>query len=136
MEPVLTKKRKKFWANFIYQRKKYWKFVSRKGGSDVNICDSLKYTGKQDYPANTVRVICRIACCMDSVLNVNCLQVQQQSNSIDCGASSIAFAVEVCFELPPNERCFDAIEMRNHLSTFLPLQELSPFTKISIRVPR
>ena len=71
---------------------------------------------------------------MDSVLKVNCLQVQQQSNSIDCGIFAIAFAVEVCFELPPNESCYDVIEKRNHLSTFLPLQQLSPFPKISVRV--
>ena len=136
MESVLTKKRKGFWAKLFIEEKEHWKFVYRKGGSDVNICDSLSYNGKQDYPENTARVICHIACCMDSVLKVNCLQVQQQSNSINRGVFAIAFAVEVCFELPPNENCYDVIEMRNNLSTFLPLQKLSPFPKISIRVPR
>ena len=73
---------------------------------------------------------------MDSALEVNCLQVQQQSNSIDCGVFAIAFAVDVCFGLPTNESCYDVIEMHNHLSTYLQLQELSPFPKISRRVPR
>ena len=72
---------------------------------------------------------------MDSALEVNCLQVQQQSNSIDCGVFAIAFAVDVCFGLPPNESCCDVIEMRNHLTTCLQLQELSLFPKISRRVP-
>ena len=91
--------------------------------------------GRRDYPENTVRAICCIACCMDSALEVNCLQVQQQSNSIDCGVFAIAFAADVCFGLPPNESCYDVIEIRNHLPTCLQLQELSPFPKISRRVP-
>ena len=45
---------------------------------------------------------------MDSALNVNCLQVQQQSNSIDSGIFAIAFAVNVCFGLPPNESSYDS----------------------------
>ena len=85
---------------------------------------------------NTLRAICCIACCMDSALEVNCLQVQQQRNSIDCGVFAIAFAVDVCFGLPPNESCYDVIEMRNHLSTCLQLQELWPLPKISRRVLR
>ena len=133
MKSVLTKKRKGFLANFIYRRKRI--FVHRKGGSDVNICDSLGNNGKQDYPENTVRAICRIACCMDSALKINCLQVQQQGNSVDCGVFALAFAVDVCFGLPPNESCYDFTEMRNHLSTCLQLQELSPFPKFSRRVP-
>ena len=67
------------------EEKKHWIFVYRKGGSDVNICDSLRNNGKQNYPKYSVRANCRIACCMDSALKVNCLQVQQQSNNIDCG---------------------------------------------------
>ena len=73
---------------------------------------------------------------MESALKVNCLQVQEQSNSIDCGVFAIAFAVDVCFGLPPNESCYDVIEMCNHLSTCLQLQELSPFPRISTRGPR
>ena len=73
---------------------------------------------------------------MDSALKVNCLQVQQQSNSIDCGVFAIAFVVDVCFELPPNESCFDITEMCNHLSACPQLQESSPFPKIARRVPR
>ena len=119
------------------KEKERWIFVYRKGGTNANICDSLRNNGKQDYPENAVQVICPIACCMDSALTVNYLQVQQQSNSIDCGGVfAIAFAVDVCFRLPPNESCYDVIEMRNHLSTCLQLQELSPFPKISRRVPR
>ena len=119
------------------EEKEHLIFVYRKGGNNINICDSLRKNGKQDYPENTVRAICRIACCMDSALKVNCLQVQQQSNSIDCGVFAItAFAVGVCFGFPPNESCYDVIEMRNHLSTCLQIQELSPFPKISRRVPR
>ena len=52
------------------------------------------------------------------------------------GVFAIAFAVDVCFGLPPNESCYDVIEMRNHSSTCLQLQELSPFPKIASRVPR
>ena len=66
---------------------------------------------------------------MGSALNVNCLQVQQQSNSIDCGVFAIAFAVDVCFGLPPSESCYDVIEMCNHLSTCLQLPELLPFLR-------
>ena len=61
---------------FIEEKEHLNIFVYRKVGSNVNICDSLRNNRKQDYPENTVRAICRIACCMDSVLNVNCLQVQ------------------------------------------------------------
>ena len=49
-------------------------FVYWKGVGNVNICDSLRNSGKQNYPENTVTVI---ACCIDSALKVNCLQVQQ-----------------------------------------------------------
>ena len=73
---------------------------------------------------------------MVSALKINCLQVQQQGNSVDCGVFAFAFAVDVCFGLPPNESCYDAIKMRNHLSLCLQLQELSPYPKISRRVPR
>ena len=119
------------------EEKEHWIFVYWKRGNNVNICDSLRKNGEQDYPENTVRAICRVACCMDSALKVNCLQVQQQSNSIDCWVFAItAFAVGVCFGFPPNESCYDFIEMRNHLSTCLQIQELSPFPKISRRVPR
>ena len=127
---------KDFGQILFIEEKEHWIFVYRKGGRNVNICDSLRNNGKQDYPENTVRAICRIACCMDSALKVNCLQVQQQSNSIDCGVFAIAFAVEVCFRLPPNESSYGVIEMHNHLSTCLQQQELSPFQKISRRVSR
>ena len=96
----------------------------------------MRKNGKRDYPENTIRAICRIACYMDLALKVNCLQVEQQSNSIDCGVFAIAFAVDVCFGLPPNESCYDVIEVRNHLPTCLELQELPLFPKISRRVPR
>ena len=121
---------KGFGQILFIEEKKHWIFVYRKGGSNLNICYSLRNNGKQDYPENTVRVICRIACCIDSALKVNCLQVQQQSNSIDCGVFAVAFAVDVCFGLPLNESCYEVIEMRSHLSTCLLIQELSP------RVPR
>ena len=121
---------KGFGQILFIEEKKHWIFVYRKGGSNLNICYSLRNNGKQDYPENTVRVICRIACCIDSALKVNCLQVQQQSNSIDCGVFAVAFAVDVCFGLPLNESCYEVIEMRSHLSTCLIIQELSP------RVPR
>ena len=52
------------------------------------------------------------------------------------GVFAIVFAVDVCFGLPPNESCYDVIEMGNHSSTCLQLQELSPFPKIARRVPR
>ena len=81
---------KGFGQILFIEEKKHWIFVYRKGGSNLNICYSLRNNGKQDYPENTVRVICRIACCIDSALKVNCLQVQQQSNSIDCGVFAIA----------------------------------------------
>ena len=67
---------KDFGQILFIEEKEHWIFVYRKGGSNANICDSLRNNRKQDYPENTVRAICRIACCMDSVLNVNCLQVQ------------------------------------------------------------
>ena len=119
------------------EEKEHWIFVYRKGGANANICDSLRNNGKQDYPENAVRAICHIACCMDSALTVNYLQVQQQSSSVDCGGVfAIAFAVDVCFRLPPNESCYDVIEMRNHLLTCLQLQELGPLPKISRRVLR
>ena len=127
---------KDFGLILFIEEKEHWIFVYQKGGSDVNIRDSLRNNGKQDYPKNTVRVICRIACCMNSAIKVNCLQVQQQSNNIDCGVFAIASAVDVCFALPRNESCYDVIEMRNHLPTCLQLQELSPFPMISRRVPR
>ena len=85
-------------------------FVYWKGVGNVNICDSLRNNGKQNYPENTVRAICRIACCIDSALKVNCLQVQQQSNSIDYGVFATTFAVDVCFGLPPNERNYDVLK--------------------------
>ena len=113
MESVLTKKRKGFGQVLFIEEKEHWIFVYRKGASDVNICDSLRNNGKQYYPENTVRTICRIACCMDSALKVNCLQVQEQSSSIDCGVFTIAFAVDVCHGLPPNESCYDVLKCAN-----------------------
>ena len=124
---------KDFGQILFIEEKEHWIFAYWKSESHDNICDSLRNNGKQDYPENTVRAICRISCCMDSALKVNCLQVQKQSNSIDCGVFPIAFAVDVCFGLPPNESCYDVIEKRNHLSTCL---QYSNYHLISRRVPR
>ena len=53
--------------------KEHWIFVFGKGRSVANSCDLLRNNGKEDYTDDTGRAICRIACCMDSALNVNCL---------------------------------------------------------------
>ena len=110
---------KDFGQILFIEEKEHCILVYQKGGSNVNICDLLRNNGKQDYPENTVKAICRIACCMDSALKANCLQVQQQSNRIDCGAFATAFAVDVCFRLSPNESSYDVIEICNHLLTYL-----------------
>ena len=97
-----SQRRGKDFGQIVFtEEKEHWIFVDRKCGSDVNICDLLRNNGKLDYPENKVGVICRVACC---------LQVQQQNNSIDCGVFGIAFAVDVCFGLPPNQSCYDVLK--------------------------
>ena len=97
---------KNFGQVLFIKEKEHWIFVYRKGG--VNICDSLRNNGKQDYLEKTVRAICRITW-TDLPLKINSFQVQHQSSSIDCGDFN-------CHQMKAV-----MIEMCNHLSTCLQL---------------
>ena len=59
------------------------------------------------------------------------LPVQKQPDGHSCGPFAIVYAAEILDGRSPSEVVFDVNKMREHLNTYLEMQRLTPFPKIS-----
>jgi len=71
--------------------------------------------------------LCRIYCCSTSSLLVLYADMQQQTNSVDCGLFAVAAATELCFGTDPCTRFYVPSLMRQHLANCLETNAMLPF---------
>ena len=69
-------------------------------------------------------------------INVNVIPVQQQSNGVDCGVFSIAFATALAHGFDPSEMSFDLHQMRPHLLKCFAEEYMTPFPTTKKRITK
>lgn len=62
-----------------------------------------------------------------NLIKLNCVPVQQQTNSSDCGVFAIAFACCLVFGTDPSQVTFDVPKMRFHLAACFRSKTMSMF---------
>ena len=62
-----------------------------------------------------------------SLLGLNFVPVQQQSNGSDCGVFAIAFATCLVLKTEPRQETFDVIGIRHHLASCLRNRAITMF---------
>ena len=101
----------------LHDGDKHWVCVSNIGctGGTVRLFDSI-FTG---IKRSIVRQIASIIYTELLGVNVVVEQVQQQTNSIDCGINAIAFATSLLSHQDPCLCCYDEDKLRPHLNQCL-----------------
>lgn len=108
-------------------RSEHWICVYTDGTGLICVMDSLSlFMSLNKHTALQLAQIYSIPS-THSVLKVKRLCVQQQHGTLDCGAFSIAFAVEICSGRNPEAAHFDQKLMRHHLFECFTKERLSPF---------
>ena len=89
----------------------HWLTISNIGcpAGTINVYDSLPNSALQSH---TKRQIAAILFIQNKEINVNFIDVQNQTNGNDCGVYSIAFSTSLCAGLDPSELYY-----RNHCNS-------------------
>lgn len=107
--------------------------VLKDGGITVQVYDSLS---TRDLHSRTKEQIASICNCSSEQINIDMVDVQQQSDGKDCGLFALAYMTAFCYSQDPSEKYFVHHQLRSHLVECLEKQAMSPFPSRSRnRVP-
>ena len=113
----------------------HWVTVAAEDEKEVHIFDSLSRP-KGICRETILRQICNLRQSNSSNIRVFTKPVQQQTNGIECGLYSIAFAVELAHGYSPVKSNFNQSKMREHLWNCLKNEIFTPFPKTEKRIKR
>ena len=96
----------------------------------VQVCDSLRSSLTRSS-RKSIRSLYKHYVADGGEQIVTFLPVQKQPDGHNCGPFAIAYAIEILDGRSPSEAVFDVNKMREHLITYLEMQRLAPFPKVS-----
>lgn len=121
--PVLTGE----FIQIVNERNAHWVTVSTLGltqPSTLKIYDSMR---KTNYGIQMKEIFASLIHAKGPSILLAIENVQQQSDSCNCGLFAIAFATAECFGQDPRRIAFDVLQMRAHLQSCLENRHMQPF---------
>ena len=113
-------------VQLLYDGCNHW-FLSFCSNGRGQVCDSLNTTLTRSS-RKSIQSFYKHYFAGDEI---SFLPVQRQPDGCNCGLFATAFAAEILDGKSPSEAIFSVDEMRGHLISFLEMQKLSPFPKLS-----
>jgi len=116
----------------LNEKNRHWFVVSNIGceNGEVRVFDTLLLQASKD----SLRVISSMVFCELTSLSVQMMNVQRQSNGVDCGVLAIAIAFELCSGRDPcGVKFAETVSIRKHLATCLESCNISAFPTVSTR---
>lgn len=115
-------------VQIIFVRSGHWACLSNKFCSDVNEVDLYDSLRSPVLPDGSVAIQASVILHSEEKnVKVKTIDVQQQTNSVDCGLFALAFACDLCAGRDPSTRIYDQSKFRSHYKNCLVSEYITSF---------
>ena len=113
----------------VHNGKDHW-ILTRSTNDRVQIFDSLRKSKLNPATQRSIQCIYALYKDPDGLITADLMNVQRQTDAINCGLYAIAYAVDILSGRNPVNSMFDVKLLRTHLMKCLEEESLTPFQKV------
>nr|XP_047124266.1 uncharacterized protein LOC105849580 [Hydra vulgaris] len=106
----------------------HWITFAAETSNNIKVFDSLS---SNPLHHTSIKQICHVVNCNESILRILIEPTQQQQNGSDCGLFAIAYATDILFGINPVDSNYDHTKMRAHLVDCFRQNLMSTFPQAS-----
>lgn len=114
----------------VHNGKDHW-ILTRSANGQLQIFDSLRKTKQNAATLEAIRCIYALHRTNGAGFTAGLMNVQRQTDEINCGAFAIAYAADILSGQSPVNSTYDTTKLRPHLLKCFEDGKLIPFPKIS-----
>ena len=114
----------------IHNGKDHW-ILTRSTNGQVQIFDSLRKSNQNSFTRRSIQCIYALYKTTDGVITADLMNVQRQTDDVNCGIFAIAYAADILSGISPVNSTYDVKKLRSHLVKCLEEETLIPFPKVS-----